>query len=311
MQTRVFRIKINPSGGTASPDVTFQYCLDNKLLGVGWRIPPDQLRATKNWDDYKTKAVPEYYEVKHIKKVKYIKEHVRKNDLVWTRGVGRYAGEYYLARVKEEWEYWNPPEASERDIDIANIFRCYDIIKIALDSVPGIVVASFGGHGNVIQRVGDTTLREYSKYLWNKVSGQNDYKIDVSNLPGLLDMLHPKQAEDVLFLYLQKKGWYVIPNSRGVNTMKYEFLLINPTSGEMAKTQVKVGQTPINMQEFRDNQKVFLFQTNGHYKGEKPQNVECVTPHAMLEFIEKAMKWLPGWLQNKAAMIKLARGHVV
>jgi len=76
---QVFRIKINP-GGTASQDDTFQYCLDNKLLGVGWRIQPNQLRATKNWDDYETKAVPEYYG--DIKKAKYIRERVRKNDLV-------------------------------------------------------------------------------------------------------------------------------------------------------------------------------------------------------------------------------------
>jgi len=176
------------------------------------------------------------------------------------------------------------------------------------------VAASFGGHGHVIQRVVGETVREYSKDLWNKVSGQNDYKIDVSNFPGL-DLLTPEEAEDVLFLYLQAKGWYVIPNSRKGNTMKYEFLLANPKSGEKAKTQVKCGQTPINMQEFKDDQIVFLFQTNGHYEGAKPQNVECVTPQAMLEFIKREMerlpKWLPGWLQNKADMIKLVRGHVV
>lgn len=309
---QVFRIKINP-GGTASQDDTFQYCLDNKLLGVGWRIqPPNQLRSTKNWDVYATKVKEEMgYDEKALKKVKRIKERVRKNDLVWTRGVGRYAGKYYLARVKEEWEYWNPPEASERDIDIANIVRCDDIIEIPLDSVLGKVAASFGGHGHVIQRVVGETVREYSKYLWNKVSGQNDYKIDVSNFPGLLDMLSYEEAEDVLFLYLQAHGWYVIPNSRKGNTMKYEFLLTNPQSGGKAKTQVKVGHSPINTPEFRDDQKVFLFQTNGHYEGEKPQNVECVTPEAMLGFIKENMKWLPGWLQNKADMIKLVRGDAV
>lgn len=307
MQIQVFRIKINLSGDRASKDDTFQYCLDNKLLGVGWTVPENLLRTTKNLADYERVALRSCYKPSDLAQVRYIHDHVKENHLVWTRG----AGEYYLARVKEEWEYWNPPEASERGIAIANIFRCYNIIKIQLDSVPGAVVTAFAHSGRTIQRVGDTHLREYSKYLWNTESRRKDYEPDESKFPGLLDMLDPEEAEDVLFLYLQAKGWYVIPNSRKGNTMKYEFLLTNPKSCEKAKTQVRTGQICINMQAFQDDQKVFLFQTKGHYEGEKPQNVECVTPEAMLGFIKENMKWLPGWLQNKADMIKLVRGDVV
>jgi|GEM_PF-2477087 hypothetical protein len=32
----VFRIHIRPQGGSASVKESFEYCLKNKILGVGW-----------------------------------------------------------------------------------------------------------------------------------------------------------------------------------------------------------------------------------------------------------------------------------
>lgn len=50
----VFRIHVRPSGGTADMRATFDYCLKNGLLGVGWRT--NSWTNTKDWDDYFNEA---------------------------------------------------------------------------------------------------------------------------------------------------------------------------------------------------------------------------------------------------------------
>ena len=287
----IFRIKINPSGGDASKEDTFQYCLDNKLLGVGWRLPGEELTATKNFDVYEEKygKVPQ---------VRYIKNNVKKGDLVWTRGVGnKHSGKHFIARVSSEWEYWNPKEVSKHDTDIVNIFRCDSIREVEADQVPGKVKSSFNGRGNTIQRVTGKNILEESKCLWNSLSRKNVYTINKSGI-NLFDMLTAEEAEDILFLYLQEKGWRVIPNSRKGSTMKYEFLVKHPNTGELAKTQVKVGKTKLNRAEYKSG-RWFLWQLHGIYTGAEADNVTCISRDAIKEFIKSSQKWLPKWLTLK------------
>jgi len=47
----LFRIHIRPQGGTADMRTTFDYCLRNGILGVGWRT--ESQRNTKKWDKYR------------------------------------------------------------------------------------------------------------------------------------------------------------------------------------------------------------------------------------------------------------------
>ena len=50
----LFRIHIRPQGGTADMSTTFEYCIREGILGVGWRTPSDN--NTKNWDEYYQEA---------------------------------------------------------------------------------------------------------------------------------------------------------------------------------------------------------------------------------------------------------------
>lgn len=200
----IFRIKINPSGGDTSLSDTFQYCLDNNLLGIGWDVHEYVLDATRNWTEYEEKAMQKY---DNITSVKYIKNSVAENDLVWTRGVGdKHSGEHFLARVTSGWEYYDPSLATGgQRYGVENIFRCASIHVVDADQVPAKVASSFNGRGNVTQRVKGKHILEYSKYMWNKLCGEDFYSTDTANMT-LFDMLDAEEAEDVLFLYLQHKG---------------------------------------------------------------------------------------------------------
>jgi len=83
----LFRIHIRPNGGSADIRKTFDYCLRNGVLGVGWRL--NSIKNTKNWDDY-FKDASQIYDDLSI--CKYIKKWVNKDDLVWTRDAD---GEYF------------------------------------------------------------------------------------------------------------------------------------------------------------------------------------------------------------------------
>lgn len=72
--------------------LSFEYCLTNQLLGVGWQI---QLEPNEriDWNTYEKRAIDKY---EKIPIVSYIKKSVDRDDLVWTRDLH---GQYYLGRV--------------------------------------------------------------------------------------------------------------------------------------------------------------------------------------------------------------------
>ena len=291
----VFRMHIRPTGGEANMQTTFDYCLRNGLLGVGWRI--DSQRNTKDWNEYFKEASQVYGRVQICK---YIEKWVSEGDLVWTRDP---EGQYYLARVISGWEYWAGSEAIEGDIDVANIFRC-EFQKVDIDAVPGKVVACFRA-SRTIQEIADDKAAGYSKYLWNKLSNEQVYEIDKSEYSDIFMMLDDEETEDLVFLYLQSQGWYVLPNSRKADTMSFEYLAVNPLTGEKALTQVKTGKVDLDRDDYSPYpHKVFLFQSNERYEGSIADNVVCISRAELLKFLEKSITWLPKSFQSKMEIVK-------
>jgi hypothetical protein len=273
---------------------TFDYCLKNGILGVGWRTNSN--KNTKNWDEYFNEASQIH---DNLQICKYINKWVNEGDLVWTRDA---AGQYYLARVTSGWEYWTSQEANDLDIDVANIFRVV-FKSVEIDAVPGKIVACFRATRS-IQEVADKKAREYSKHLWNTLSKEKVYQIDKSEFSDIFMMLDDEETEDLVFLYLQSQGWYVLPNSRKGDTMSFEYLAVNPKTGEKALSQVKTGQVTINKDDYVNYpQKIFLFQSNELYTGVGAQNVICISRDELLELLNKSLGWLPKSFQRKVELV--------
>lgn len=289
----LFRIHIRPHGGNDNMDATFQYCLENNLLGVGWRV--DGLANTQNWDVYQTQAEQVH---DSIQQPQFIKENVEPRDLVWTRAP---CGQYYLAKVTGGWEYWMNKEGRINDIDIANIFRC-DFRQVELDAVPGGVVRSFI-LGRTIQSIHHDAIQAYSRYLWNELSGQQVYDVDAAQDLGFWEMLDPEETEDLVFLYLQSEGWWVVPNSRMGNTLRFEYMLVHPKNGMKSLVQVKTGDVILNFDDYvndaTENQHIFLFQSNEYYEGVCTNHVTRITRNEVIGFLRQYGDIMPAWLQRK------------
>jgi hypothetical protein len=278
-------------------ETTFNYCLKNSVLGVGWRTPSN--RHTKIWDEYFSEASKEH---DNLNVCKYIQEWVSEGDLVWTRDA---AGRYYLARAKSGWEYWISQEAIDKDIDVANVFRV-DYKNVDIDAVPGKVVACFRAPKS-IQEIADPKAYEYSKYLWNTLSGTSVYEVNRKDFSDIFMMLDDEETEDLVFIYLQSQGWYVIPNSRKGDSMSFEYLAVNPATGEKALTQVKTGHVPLNKDEYvGHSEKIFLFQSNELYTGTGAANIECITREALLRLLADSLDWLPQSFRTKAKLVSLS-----
>lgn len=291
----VFRIHIRPQGGLANAKFSFNYCLQEGLLGVGWQSKSQNNNAS--WEEYEKDAFEVYG--KKLAGVKYLKNNIHINDLIWTRDT---KGNYYLARVESEWEYFSSKEA--QDADIVNIVRC-QIIKVpSVDDVPGKIVACFRP-ARTVQAIRDKTANQYSKFLWNKLVGKEQYPLPVGEFENVFSFLSSEEAEDVIFIYLQEKGWIVIPNSRKADTMSYEFYLVNRKTKERAIVQVKTGHTPLSPKKWEHwKEKVFLFQANNNYTGISGDNVECISPNDIESFMHENKEIMPSSILHCLDIIK-------
>lgn len=279
----VYRIHIRPGGGLADSDFSFSYCLDQQVLGVGWQTYSD--REVSTWEEYETEASQHHDD---LSRVRYVKNYVKKDDLIWTRCP---QGHYYLAKVISEWEYLSNDRA--KNADIVNVVRC-EILKVpAIDAVPGKVVACFRPT-RAIQKIADESMHLYSQFLWNTLSGTTYYSISDNVGGNIFSFLGSDATEDVIFLYLQTIGWLVVPNSRKADTMSFEFYLIHRETKERAVVQIKTGNTWLNTDEWSDrNERVILFQSNGLYSGGIHSTVACIQPTEIDNFIAKNHGLLP------------------
>ncbi len=290
----VFRIHIRPKGGANDPWVSFKYCLTHSVLGMGWGVSP-QGTPRLSWDEYIEAAEhPNLY--KRVPNVRFLKNRVRENDLVWTRDPD---GIYYLGRVTSRWQYL----ADEKSVraDVVNFVRC-ELHQVGLDDVPGKVVACFRPQ-RTIQTIADDTVALYSRLLWNRCSNDPHYSVDARNVADIFSLLGDQATEDAVAVYLQLQGWLLLPESRKADTMSYEYILIHRQSMERAVVQVKTGQTPLDRDEWsnfvarlpvsENRAKAFLFQSYGKYTGLEHPNVECINPDDLLEFLVRNRDLLP------------------
>jgi hypothetical protein len=291
----VHRIHIRPSGGLGDPRKSFAFCLNEKVLGLGWQAKNQ--KSGISWEEYE-KDAEGIHGKSAISRVRYLKERVFPDDLLWTRDLD---GNYYLGNVLSGWEYSATKEA--QDADITNVVRCKILKVLAVDDVPGKVIACFRPQ-RAIQSIQEPTAKNYSLQLWNKLSGTTHYKIDQEGSYNIFTFLDAEQTEDVIYIYLQTLGWIVIPNSRKADTMRYECYLIRKSDKRRAILQVKTGSTPLDISEWKgEAESVILFQANNVYKNQcKEKNVDCLDPEVIEDFIYMNLDLMPSSIAHWATV---------
>ena len=169
--------------------------------------------------------------------------------------------------------------------------------------VPGQLKASFNRpKGGITEKLKDINIIEYSKFVFNKLSGKNYYDINLSIANDVIANLPAFELEELVISYLQiVKGYYLLSNSiaNKSTTVKIECQFISRDVNNVKKAVVQVKgpkASELNALEFKE------FEDKGYYvylyaprikNMEKMKNVIKITPKELQDFYVKYKAILP------------------
>lgn len=259
----VWRIKLNPTG--IDWDEAKRYARKASIVGVGWGISGakdgpsllDVLAAVMvEWPDGKTGRDT----------IARLANQVEGGDLMWTRDT---LGRFWLGQVTGPWRYDRSPGAVR--FHLYNVRPCHWLDTSFRDfEVPGAVVRSFTRRALTLARIGDHPVAiRVSEWMWAKGTDPNAVIPPISAEQAMTDLLDPTDVEDVVLLYLQHKGWLLLPSTRMHDTPMYEAALRHRDTGQVAVVSVKSGSSnPVEIPELAEaagSAQAYAYSTHGTY----------------------------------------------
>jgi hypothetical protein len=294
---RLYRLHVRPSGGEGDVSKAVAFCLENSVIGMGWPVPEDEVVRSSDLAWYEAAARTQYGEA-GLSSVRRFAAEAKVGDLVWFRDL---KGRYYLAELTDEWGYqYDDPAAIAADI--VN-YRPAKVTPVGLaDAVPGGIVSCFGP-GHTFQRISIQGMLGFSCRLLGLPQAE-DGPMD------LYGFMTPREIEDLVLVYLQANGWYVLSATRSRTTPHYECVLVSAAIGERAIVQVKSGNVHLPASDFRQTERAFLFAASGSYGEDLPGTVTVITREALAEFMESRPDLLPRSVAVWKALVGARVGEV-
>lgn len=248
----VWQVDVRPFADGQDP---VKLCLEEGVVGIGWRISGRPSSKEDYWE--KAKAI-------YSKNAQWARAatpflfQMKENDLVWMKD---FAGIYYLGRIESDWEYRDEPAYLQAEM--VNVRKC-SFYKVGLDA-PGGVMQGFRT-GNIVQKINDYPIHLFSRIAYNRLSGEEFYdaKGEIGESADLFRLLTDEELEDLVALYLQKKGYCIIPSSLAGDIPLFKFQIVQSSTGERAFVQVS-GNAVLNPGIYTHfPYKVFLFSPAGY-----------------------------------------------
>jgi hypothetical protein len=269
------------------------FCIENDLVGFGFPVEPaEDLLA---WEIYFRRGI-ELYQNKGVTEwqpsVEAIRRRMTVGDLCWARHA---SGKYYLGRVMGAWEYRNAP--ANRQAGVVNTRFCDWQDAGDAFNVPNAILNSFR-NGCPLERIEGDGVEAFSSFRFNGLVQRSVYEF-AQRVCDLFSVLGLEECEDLVGIYLQMRGYLLLPGTCKTDASRFAFLLKHLTSNRHAAVQVQQGYDPMDPSLYQNfDGEVFLFQTNGLYTGDTPENVRCITPEEIQDFCMQHADALPANLQR-------------
>ena len=288
-----WRCKIN-SGLLPSErwDEARAYCRREGLIGVGWGTELGELSSEPTLDEVCTAIVRRYGSKDGkggVDTVKRFAEQMQDGDLVWTRDSG---GAYWLGRIEGPWRFDRDEVATRWDVNNARPCRWLDWAARDFD-VPGAVVRSFIGRASTLTRVHAEPAKKASELLWEHQGDPPPGGFTAAEV--LAELVDPIDLEDIVLIYLQSRGWLLMPSTRQKSTPTYEAALRSLDDGRLAVVSVKSGGAEVPVPELAaeaGEAKAFAFGNNMSAPPEQ-HGVERIAPEQIEEFMAERPELLP------------------
>lgn len=294
-------VRIHLKTATNNREELIKFCLYDKnnkekqCLAIGWSyISEDLDPAVDSYDTYYLKTKTNVHENgKKLNSALNIFKNAKENDLFWTRDLN---GVYWICRVKEAAKvYFN------KELDIGAILPI-ETYAFGLE-VPGQVKASFNrSRGGIVERLKDSTIIEYSKYVFNKLSKKDYYEVNLNIANNMIDNLPAFELEELVISYIQiVEGYYLLSNSiaNKSTTVKIECQVISRDINNVKKAvvQVKAKQATeldaLNFKAYEDKGYYIYLYAPKIKNMEKMKNVIEITPKELQDFYLKYKAILP------------------
>lgn len=152
-------------------------------------------------------------------------------DICWTYDPDN--GEYWCGKVTGAFAYRQGGKFDEFDLHLLR--PCRWVLAGTADAIPGAVRRGFAGRFGTITRL--VTDRD-------RIINAARYALGESNVQtfgDLFDAASPEDLEDLVALYLQDRGWRLLPSTSKTSMASYEFVMVERASGRRAGVQVKSG----------------------------------------------------------------------
>lgn len=271
------------------------YCLDNALVGIGWRIDelPDGSPFEDVYDFIFNKAEKGWGK-RAAYTVRRLATEAIADDFVWTRNL---QGRYRLCRITGPYRYVNDADSIRADVhQVRDVEWAPDSYNDLL--VPGGVVRNFVGTSSSFQRINDRGSRILTPALWEFMNGRPLPRIDIDPLGVLTGLMDMYDVEDLVYLWLQvERNFLAAPRSRERSTPVYEFTMINRTTKRRGIVQVKTGDTAVDLNHLAsaadESIDSFAFATCGNYDGDPSVVTEVIEPDDLLNFANANRDLLP------------------
>ena len=226
--------RINLKTATDQREKLIDLCLHgkNQFLAIGWSSV--NVESGQYADFYNAVKLYVHSQHKRINPALNIFSFAKVNDLFWTRDMN---GTYWICRVKDTAKVY-----LNKKLDIGAVLPV-EAYAFGLE-VPGQLKASFNRpKGGITEKLKDINIIEYSKFVFNKLSGKNYYDINLSIANDVIANLPAFELEELVISYLQiVKGYYLLSNSiaNKSTTVKIECHLISRDVNDVKKAVVQV-----------------------------------------------------------------------
>lgn len=313
--------------GEISQEELFEFCKNQKIIGGGWPLYEESGDEANDFN-------ADYNRATQLRKGRGFTncinrlEEMRPGDLVWTRCNGI----YYLCPIVDSnkkiikssipiWKYKSGHGQNDSNFnkyDMHLVANVAGFIKVgSAQNVPGKIISSFASRA-ALQKVSDDDhlLVKWSIKILNKKKEKgilpyydDGFDLTTSNEDNIFQLIHPKDVEEVVCLYLQKElGYYVYTNTTREDMETYECVLVKTDKDHhLAYVQVKTGgvslngSTPEYKELAKDGNKVYLFTADNRFcSGADGQDIIHIKTEEISDFIknnrallsEKIQVWL-------------------
>lgn len=229
-------IRINLKTDCENRKELLEFCLkgDKQFLAIGWSYIYKKNKDIHDYEDFYQAVQGDVTRINHAVN---IFRNTSENELFWTRDL---EGNYWICRATGKAQI-----KCDYTMDIGAVLPII-AYKVGMQ-VPGQIKASFNRpRGGIAEGIHEKIIIEYSKYMYNMLSGTEKY--DYEKIEGsILDNLPDFELEELVISYLQlKKNYYVLSNSiaNKSTTIKIEceFMGRDKEKREKAVVQVKGGK---------------------------------------------------------------------